>query len=602
MMTKLREMTFVILWILVFAFLGLMVFEWGADITGIGGRSNIIGKVEGQKITIEEFDRAMEQAREIEAANTGKSPDYDRIVTLRDEVWESFVQRILLTKEINKFNIQVSDREVALFILNNPLPELQNNPQFQTDGSFDMQKYREAVLNPQNAQAWLGVEQYIRETLPFQKLQNLITTSAFVTEQEVQYEYKRRNFEARIEYIYIPVSAYSSKPVDVSKNEIKEYYETNKDDFKVEEKRKLDYVLFSTDPTKEDSTRIYEIAQEVMEQTNKGTDFSLLADQYSEDPSVQNNHGDLGYFDKSSMVPEFAEAAFNTSPGQVTGPVKTRFGLHVIKVFDKKTEDGVEKVKASHVLLKFSASGKTIDLASTLASDFAESVKDEDFREVADRNSYEVKQTTSFSKGNYIPGLGAMGSAVNWAFKKDIGDVSEAYRTPQGYVVLQVAEIDPAGYRIIEDVRDICNNRVELRKRMDMAKEYAKQLEPKIDENADFKQIVSSDTSTVALYDTTTNFKFDAAIPKVGRSPNIMAAAFELPLQQASDLLETQRGFYFIRVLQRTEYDKEAYLTQREALKSQLLNQRKQRTFSEWYNKLKEDAKIVDNRDLFYRG
>jgi parvulin-like peptidyl-prolyl isomerase len=602
MMTKLREMTFVVLWILVFAFLGLMVFEWGADITGIGGRSNVIGKVEGQKITIEEFDRAMEQAREIESANTGKSPDYERIVKLRDEVWESFIQRILLTKEINKFNIQVSDREVALFILKNPLPELQNNPQFQTDGRFDMQKYREAVLNPQNAQAWLGVEQYIRETLPFQKLQNLITTSTFVTAQEVQYEFKRRNLEARIEYIYIPVSAYSSKPVDVSEKEFKQYYEKNRDDFKVEEKRKLNYVLFSTEPTKEDSSRIYEIAQEVIDQAKKGTDFSLLADQYSEDPTVQNNHGDLGYFDKSSMVPEFAEVAFNSPPGQVTGPVKTRFGLHIIKVFDIKTEDGVKKVKASHVLLKFSASGKTIDLASTLASDFAESAKDEDFKVVADRSNYEVKQTTFFAKGNYIPGLGAMGSAVNWTFKNDINDVSEVYRTPQGYAILQVAEIDPAGYRSLEDVRDICRNRVELQKRMDMAKEYAEKLQPQMEDKVDFKQIISSDTSTVALYDTTTNFKFDAPIPRVGRSPNIMAAAFELPLQQASNLLETQRGYYFIRVLQRMEYNKEAYLSQRETIKSQLLNQRKQRTFSEWYNKLKEDAKIVDNRDLFYRG
>jgi hypothetical protein len=72
MMTKLREMTFVMLWILVIAFVGLMVLQWGADITGTKGRSNVVGKVEGQKITIDEFEKALAQAREAEVDNTAK--------------------------------------------------------------------------------------------------------------------------------------------------------------------------------------------------------------------------------------------------------------------------------------------------------------------------------------------------------------------------------------------------------------------------------------------------------------------------------------------------------------------------------------------------
>ena len=209
MMTKLREMTFVMLWILVIAFVGLMVLQWGADITGTKGRSNVVGKVEGQKITIQEFEKALAQAREAEVDKTGKSPDFDRSKAIQDEVWNSFVQRILLTKEIQDYNIQVTDREVALFILNNPLPELQQNPNFQTDGKFDMQKYRDAVLNPQNARAWIGVERYVQQTLPFQKLQELITSSAIVTEEEIKYDYMQKNMEAKIEYLNIPINAFS---------------------------------------------------------------------------------------------------------------------------------------------------------------------------------------------------------------------------------------------------------------------------------------------------------------------------------------------------------------------------------------------------------
>ncbi|MFQ5584860.1 MAG: peptidylprolyl isomerase, partial [Calditrichia bacterium] len=344
MMTKMREMTVVGLWILVIAFLAMMVLEWGADIGRGGGRSNVVGEVDGVKIKIDDFEAEVEGAREAEVSKSGKSPDYERIKQIRDEVWERTVQRILLSKELKKYNIQVTDREVAEFIYNNPLPFLQQNEAFQTNGKFDLEKYHDAVLNPPNPQAWLPIENYVKENLPYQKLQQYISSAAVVTEEELLYEYKRRYMEAQLEYIYIPVSAFTVDSLEMSEDEIKNYYDENKEDFKVEEKRKLNYVLFSTAPTAKDSSHTYELAQEVLGEAKKGADFAKLADEYSEDPSVQQNHGDLGYFEKSAMVAEFSEAAFSTPVGQITGPVKTRFGLHIIKVIDKKTEDGKEKV------------------------------------------------------------------------------------------------------------------------------------------------------------------------------------------------------------------------------------------------------------------
>jgi peptidyl-prolyl cis-trans isomerase D len=99
-----------------------------------------------------------------------------------------------------------------------------------------LQKYQEAVLNPQNARAWLGVERYVQQTLPFQKLQELITSSAIVTEEEIKDDYMQKNMEAKIEYLNVPISAFSSEKIEVSEKEIKDYYEKNKEDFKVEEK------------------------------------------------------------------------------------------------------------------------------------------------------------------------------------------------------------------------------------------------------------------------------------------------------------------------------------------------------------------------------
>jgi parvulin-like peptidyl-prolyl isomerase len=602
MMTKMREMTVVGLWVLVIAFLAMMVLEWGADIGGGARRSNVVGKIEGVKISVENFETEVEAARDMEVSNTGNAPDFDRLKQIRDEVWDRTVQRILLANEFENYNIRITDREVALYILNSPLPFLQQNPAFQTDGKFDMRKYQEAVINPPNPEAWVPVENYVKENLPYQKLQDIVTSAATVTEQEIRYEFQRRSAEAQIEYIFIPAAAFTLDSVEVTEDDLKKYYQKNKDDFKVDEKRQLNYVLFSTDPTKQDSNRTYELANEVLQEAKGGKDFALLADQYSEDPTVQNNHGDLGYFERTAMVTEFSDAAFSTPIGELTGPVETRFGLHIIKVVDKKEEDGVEKVRASHVLIKFNPSAQTIEDASLSARNFYDSANEDGFQAIAEELGYEIEQTAQFTKRNYIPGFGEMQSAANWAFNNDVNDVSEIYRTPRGFVVFQISQIERAGHRPFEDVKNICRNKVETQRRMEKAKSHAESMQSLASSDLAFSEVAQRDTSSIATHDTTAKFKFDQSIPKIGRAPSIMATAFTLPPFTTSDLLESSRGYYYVRVLDKTEFNEENYLAQKKSIKQQLLNRKKQRIFTEWYENLKDRADIEDFRDQFYRG
>ena len=88
-------------------------------------------------------------------------------------------------------------------------------------------------------------------------------------------------------------------------------------------------------------------AKAVLAEVKKGTDFAELAKQKSKDPGAAAEGGDLGYFGKDQMVPEFAEAAFKMEKGQVSDPIKTQFGWHIIKVEDKRTKPAPEfdKVK-----------------------------------------------------------------------------------------------------------------------------------------------------------------------------------------------------------------------------------------------------------------
>ena len=600
MMTKLREMSKLFLYLLVVAFLALMVLEWGADITGRSAQgNNIVGKINGHEITVEEYNQMLQNAYENERQRTGGELSDADMKRLQNEVWENIIQQILLQEQIKKMGIKVTKREIAYHSVHNPPQYFRNIPAFLTNGQFDINKYRQALQNPQVEQT---VVSYVAQNLPFQKLLARITAAVMVTEEEVKDAYMRQSMRAKVEYVGAPLYKFSSKEVEVSEEEAKKYYEEHKDDFKVEEKRVLNYVLFSTAPTHEDTMRVYRLAEDILKEARSGADFAKLADEYSEDPSVQTNHGDLGYFKRGDMDPAFEKAAFSGKPGEIIGPVKTRFGLHIIKIVDRKKEDGVEKVRASHILLRFNASASTVEDARDRADEFAQIAKESGFKVAADRLKYKIEKTPPFVKRNFIPGLGLMEGAVEWAFHAEKGEISDPFRAQTGYVVFEVAEIQPAGYRPFEEVKSICINRIKTEKRKQMARDYALKFADAVKSGTPFPQIAASDEQHILVADTSGYFLFGAPIPKLGRSVDINAAAFALPLNQPSDLLEAQQGYFYIKVLDRTEFNEEEYAKQREVLRQRLLQQKQLRVFQAWYDALKASAEIEDYRYKFFRG
>ncbi len=601
MMTKLRELSKIFIIIVAISFIALMVFEWGMDYSGRSRQNNVVGEVNGNKLTYDRFNDLYQQLYEEQRARARDVQFTEEdLQHLRDQVWERFIQRTLFEEQMEKLGIAVSDSEIVYQILNYPLEDFKQVPYFQTDGQFDMKKYQQSVLTADPNIPWNQVEQIYRSQIPFIKLQNIISNTVRVTPLEVREAYKDQNLKAKVEYLGIAANAFNSPDITVTDEEIEAFYKKHTDEYKQNEQRALSYVEFPIETTAADTAHLFSEFERIRARIEAGESFNELVLEYSEAPAVGKNKGDLGYFEKGAMVKPFEEAAFNANPGDLVGPVETSFGYHMILVEDKKVEDGEEKVKASHILMKISPAPSTIEEQESRARLFSLDAKDNSFQETARASDYEVKQTPLFEEGGgFIPGIGNNLALLNFAFASKLNEVSNVYRVEDKYIVATVSQIEPAGYKDLELVKRFIENRVKLAKAKERARTVALSIKDKISPDADFEKIAANDTTNKVRHNITDPFTIDASVPGVGRFVEFNATAFALNEGEVSDLIETERGFYYQKLLEKTEFDSTAFAMQQKTLARNLLSQKRQQIFADWYNDLKEEATIVDNRKMF---
>ena len=601
MMTKLREFSKVFIIILAASFIGLMVFEWGADYSGKRSQAQtMVGSVNGHELSFSMFQELYQQLYENQRARMDNTNmDENQLKMLRDQVWEQFIQRTLFQEEMDKLGISVSDSEIVYQIFNYPLEDFKRVPAFQTNGIFDIQKYHAALGDPNIP--WMQVEEIYRQQIPFIKLQNIVSNTVRVTDQEVKDSYIRDNLKVKVEYLGVTANSFNRDDEEVTDSEIKDFYNKHKDEYKQSEQRELSYVLYPVNTTAEDTNRVFSDFDEIKNRLANGENFNDLALIFSMDPSVQSNKGDLGYFEKGDMTKRFSDAAFAAKIGEVVGPIETEFGWHLIYVEDKKVEDGKEKVKASHILLKVIPSRTTEDDQQYKANMFSEDAKELGFTIMAERDTLTIEKTGFFEESSgFVPGIiGQNPAIVNFTFASKLNDVSGVYRIDQGYVVLSVSQIQPAGYQDIESVRRFIEGRVRLEKAKERAKEYALTLEPKVKSDMDFKSIAETDTSNKVQYNVTGMLNINGNVPGIGRSVEFMGTAFSLEIDEKSDIVETDRGYYYLHLLDKTSFDSTAFNKQKDSISRRLLNDKRNQIFMKWYTSLKDNADIVDNRKMF---
>lgn len=590
MLSHFRKYTKAFIWVVVIAFVGTIIFAWGMDITRSKAQKNIVGVIDGKDIDYRIYQPYLDRLYEQKQSQSQGDLSVSELSQMRQQAWDNLVADYLMGREMEKRNVQVTDQEFYQYLKYQPPQELQKSEAFMTDGKFDYQKYIAALADPRYGSFWAQVESAYRPQLRKLKLQDMIASTARVDENEIRDYYLDSNEKIVLSYVFSPVQEFAKGEVQATEDQLKEYYEAHKDDYKVDERANLEYVSFSKDPTEKDWALIKLDADEIKRMLDEGDDFEELAKAYSEDNTAQNG-GDLGWFGRGRMVPEFDSAAFALKPGEISDPVRTKFGWHIIQTLEKKKDKDGEQVHARHILLKIKASSETVDLAFNSANALIADIGGSDLDAAAANLGDTVDTTGFFTENKAVPGIGYNRTITHFAFNQPVGSISPVIETDAQVMVAKIIERKPAGIASFDEVKgqvltDFTDYLAKQKCQADINKIWADV------QNNGNSLTKAAGASGYEIRTSRPITRMDYLIG-VGGDPHIIGAAFAL--KNPGDMtgpIEYLKGWAILKLDERQSADLSKYNEVRDSLAQVILQNKQNTVVNDWYVDMLKNAHI----------
>jgi peptidyl-prolyl cis-trans isomerase D len=629
MLDRMRRHKNVLKWslvLVVLAFIALYIPASNDSANG-AGLNDMVASVEGNEVTVGEFRQAY--ARQMQAYRSAYGADMDERLLRQLGIDQRIVQQLIEEKvalaEARRLGITASDEEVRQRIL--AIPAFQENGRFI---GFDRYRQMLQMQNPPLRES--DFEEQVRNSITVEKLQAAITNWISISDADVEAALRERNEKVKLAVVNFPADKFR-EGAQATDQEVSAWFEGNTENYRIPEKRKVKYalldvqavrdritvspqdvqnyfednaqqfstpeqvrashILLKTEGKNEEDVRT--LAEDIAKKARAGADFAALAKQYSEDESNNTTGGDLDYFSRGQMVPEFDAAAFSLEPGEVSDPVKTSFGYHVIKMADKRaaTSRPLAEVQAQiEDQIKWQ---RAQDEAQRTADDLAAQLKAPgDLETIARPRGLTVSESGFFSREEPIAGLGLAPAAAEQAFTLEEGTVSPAIRTPQGFAFLTVTGKQDAYVPKLEEVQARVRDDVLKNKALEAARQKATEVAGAL-KGGNFE--AAAKAAGVEIQ-TTDLISRGAPIGDAGVSPAIDAVAFSLPEGSVSDPITTDNGAVVVRVVERQEPSAEEVASGRQGMRDELMNERRGRFFAAYMGKARERMDVRINNQV----
>ncbi|NTV44993.1 MAG: peptidylprolyl isomerase [Chlorobiales bacterium] len=545
-MTKMRDSMHIVLYTLVGAFVLLIIFEWGMDFTGLKGRKNEAGRVNGTPITLAAYDATYKRyldsyRQQMPNMDIDDQTDY----RLRDQAWDFLVTEILLKEQYESLGLTVTDKELVDAVLSDNPPQIIAQ-QFRDPktGTINREALQSAIADPKNKQAWIQVESFVRQELLFNKLQTLLTSTVLVTEPEARQRFDKQNTKVSGRFALFELARTKADSLyEVTDSEIKSYYNEHRDDYKQDPVRVGKFVMFSNVPTKEDSLELVKELKELapkFQATKNDSEFVELQSDQSAGFIKTERRGSV-----SEQADQVIFGKADLKVGDVIGPYSDYSDLKLFKV--RQIETGEPVAKASHILIKPKSDSKADSLtaiadAKTLLNRINAG---EDFAKLAREVSEDPGSAQNggslgwFSKGKMIK---EFEEAV---FKAKPGDIVGPIQTQFGTHIIKVIGFDNREIVGAEFVRKIKASPATTERQHRLADEFQY-----LATEEGFDKIVSQQKLQAKE---TGEFTKNGFIPVIGFSYPVTSFAFNAEVGAISPVLETKDGFVIMKLIDQND-------------------------------------------------
>ncbi|MGI9090222.1 MAG: peptidyl-prolyl cis-trans isomerase [Gemmatimonadaceae bacterium] len=557
--------------------------------------TSAVATVNGQDILVTQWQALTQQLEQQQTQSSGQSVSLDERQAFQNQAYNQLVDQALLQQEIRRRGITVTDDEIANAARFSPPPELLQDPELQTNGQFDLAKYQRFLTSPSAKQSGLlfQLENYYRDAIPRQKLYQQITAAVYPSDALLWRSYRDQRDSAQISYAMLQPSAQAITATRVSDDEVRAYYDAHKNELERPGQAVVTVTQIPRMITAADSAAVRARATALRQRIVNGEKFEDVAKSESSDSASAISGGDLGKGVAGRFVPQFETAANALAPGEISQPVLSPFGYHIIRL-DSRTGD---TLALHHILLPIVQSDSAADLTDRKADQLSKLAAGADRPARFDSaiRTLGLKATRGqvlegqplVANGQPIPSVSA------WAFGgAKPGETSDLFDDATGYYMARLESVTPGGIPSIDavknDIRMMLARKKAVQNLVDPARKLATAAAGSSLEQAG--RVLNTPVATTGSFSRVTGL---AQLPSSNR---VIGAAFALPVGQVSAPIVTDRAVYVIRVDQRNEADRKAFEALKPTLRQQAAQSMQQGRVQQYLAGLRESAKINDRR------
>ncbi|MFH1215935.1 MAG: SurA N-terminal domain-containing protein [Pseudomonadota bacterium] len=594
---------------------------WGVG-NNTGGSRNAVATVNGEPITLEQYDKALGAALDNYRNQFGGTlpKGFVESFGVKKQVLNDLIQKQLLQQGGQEMGIYVGDAEIQ-----NAVKEM---TVFQNNGQFDVDRYHEVLkasrLTPTK------FEDGLRNDLLMGKIATQLAGFGRVTSHEAEERFLYENAEIRLEYASFNPEDYAGqvqitpealnayyeknkanyktalqiklsylafrnsevmKNITVSDDEVKEYYTTHESEFSIPEKRRASHILLQTTEQNKEARRL-EI-DKILTRAKSGEDFAALARQFSEDGSASQG-GDLGFFTRGQMVKPFEDAAFTLAKGAISDVLTTQFGYHIIQLTDVQPAVVTPLDAAKNGILQKMTQQKAANIVFEKANEAYEKIIFAgSLAKYAENFSVTPDETVFFSQDSPPPALAEAPAVIATAFTLKKGELSSLLETPDGFIILLVSDTKEPVVPELNLVKERVEKDFITQEANNLSRKAAEEaLVAVMEKGVSFAEKIKEKGGAVKESE-----YFSRSRQSAGDLP---AAVIEAGLRLTEkkpypeNIVEAENAFYVCRFKDKKEVSQES-LQARQSFDSMLKTEKEKTIMEAWTTALMKSGKITVN-------